>query len=314
MKFYIGITDGNWFQLLRDLKPEEINFWRPMARSEFKVLQPGEPFLFKLHYPQNFIVGGGFFVKYSRMPLSIAWEIFETKNGASNIMTFAQDIHRYREKRSSDFEPDPWIGCIILNSPFFFDDRDWIPAPENWSSNIVTGKTYDTSDMIGLDIWSEVQIRLSSMQGVASNAQIAKGFSETRGRYGAEYLAKARLGQGAFRILVTDAYSQRCAITGERTLPALQAAHIKPFARLGPHSINNGILLRADLHILLDKGYITINKDLVVEVSRCIKEEFENGKDYYALNGRKLVIVPSIAQFYPANEYIEWHNQTIFRR
>jgi putative restriction endonuclease len=37
-----------------------------------------------------------------------------------------------------------------------------------------------------------------------------------------------RLGQGAFRLLVTDAYQRRCAVTGERTLPVLDAAHIRP--------------------------------------------------------------------------------------
>ena len=38
----------------------------------------------------------------------------------------------------------------------------------------------------------------------------------------------ARLGHGAFRLLVTDAYQRRCAVTGERTLPVLDAAHIRP--------------------------------------------------------------------------------------
>src|SRR5690606_11461688 len=77
-------------------------------------------------------------------------------------------------------------------------------------------------------------------------------------RYGAEYLARARLGQGAFRVLVTDAYQKRCAISGERTLPVLQAAHIRPYAAAGPHRVSNGLLLRSDLHILFDRGYVTV--------------------------------------------------------
>src|SRR5215211_3132406 len=76
-------------------------------------------------------------------------------------------------------------------------------------------------------------------------------------RYGSEFLTRTRLGQGAFRVLVTEAYTRRCAVTGERTLPALEAAHIQPFSKLGPHLTTNGLLLRSDLHKLFDLGYLS---------------------------------------------------------
>ncbi|MFA5536800.1 MAG: HNH endonuclease, partial [Bacillota bacterium] len=44
--------------------------------------------------------------------------------------------------------------------------------------------------------------------------------------YGKEQIIKPRIGQGAFKVLITDAYQRRCAITGEKTLPVLEAAHI----------------------------------------------------------------------------------------
>lgn len=75
-------------------------------------------------------------------------------------------------------------------------------------------------------------------------------------RYGAEYLMRARLGQGAFRVMVSDAYQRRCAVTGERTLPFLEAAHIRPYTEEGPRVISNGLLLRSDLHTLFDRGYM----------------------------------------------------------
>ncbi|MEA4959811.1 MAG: hypothetical protein VB029_08895, partial [Anaerolineaceae bacterium] len=58
---YIGITDKLWFRTL-SMQPgiDEVNFWLPSGRS-FKALNPGELFLFKLHYPEHFIVGGGIF-------------------------------------------------------------------------------------------------------------------------------------------------------------------------------------------------------------------------------------------------------------
>lgn len=46
-------------------------------------------------------------------------------------------------------------------------------------------------------------------------------------------LIRHRLGQGAFRVLVTDAYQRRCAISGEKTLPVLEAAHIRPYSQHG---------------------------------------------------------------------------------
>jgi Predicted restriction endonuclease len=60
----------------------------------------------------------------------------------------------------------------------------------------------------------------------------------------------------------------------------------------GPHEIKNGLLLRKDFHTLFDRGYITVDKNLTVEVSRRIKEDFGNGKEYYAHHGNKLIILP----------------------
>lgn len=128
-------------------------------------------------------------------------------------------------------------------------------------------------------------------------------------RYGSNILTKVRLGQGAFRVLVTDAYSRRCSITGERTLPVLEAAHIKPYALSGPHFIANSLLLRSDLHKLFDSGYITITKDYRIEVSRRIKEEFENGKEYYQYHGESLKQLPDRKLDRPDERYISWHNE-----
>ena len=44
--------------------------------------------------------------------------------------------------------------------------------------------------------------------------------------YGDPVLVRPRLGQGTFRVLVTDNYRRRCAVTGEKALPVLDAAHI----------------------------------------------------------------------------------------
>jgi putative restriction endonuclease len=308
VKFWIGVTNNEWFNFLSTRSPDEVNFWQP-GGTPFKALQPGEPFLFKLHSPLNYIVGGGFFVRHSILPISLVWNAFGEKNGAEDFESFRARIIRLRRQIKRD-EIDPLIGCNILINPFFFQKDEWIPTPKDWSPNIVQGKTYDTNKSIGSALWADVQNRLKRIGKLVVTG--ADKVAEEVALYGAEYLTRARLGQGAFRVLVTDTYNRRCSITKERTLPVLDAAHIKPVAESGPHRIDNGILLRTDLHKLFDLGYMTITTDLHVEISRRIKEEFENGREYYALQGAQLH-VPADPIYRPSREYIEWHNQVKYK-
>ena len=273
MKAFIGVTDQDWFQLLRSQPSiEEVNFWQPSGNQLFKALKPGELFLFKLHSPNNFIVGGGFFAHSSLLPISMAWEAFGVANGASSFFEMKRRVAKYR-RQALDRHTDYRIGCILLEQPFFLTEQQWIPVPSDWKPNIVQGKGYDLSVEPGLSIWRSL------------GAQVSQTVKDESPKYGSPIMTYPRLGQGTFRVLVTDAYERRCALTNERTLPALEAAHIRPYAEKGEHHIENGILLRRDLHALFDRGYITVNPDLQVEVSRKIKEEFENGKDYYRLHG-----------------------------
>src|SRR5688500_10930872 len=130
-------------------------------------------------------------------------------------------------------------------------------------------------------------------------------------RYGKPILVQPRLGQGAFRVLVTDAYERRCAMTGERTLPVLDAAHIVPYIAAQRHAVPNGLLLRSDLHRLFDKGYVTVTPDFRIQVSRRIREEFANGRDYYALAGKEIRL-PGAPDDQPDRRALEWHAETVF--
>ncbi|MCL1630772.1 HNH endonuclease [Sporolactobacillus sp. CPB3-1] len=308
MKMYVGITDFDWFKTLKKANCDEVNFWKPGGRTNFKALNEGDLFLFKTHSPQNYIVGGGFFLKFSILPSSLAWEAFGIANGASSLMALNERIYKYRRtNRFSD--PDPQIGCIILSLPFYFDEKDWIPQPKDWNSNIVQGKTYQTTEPVGLSLFEQVQDRLRNREAIES--YLIKEDTLTN-RYGKERLIKPRVGQGAFKVMIADAYHRRCAITGEKTLPVLEAAHIKPYSMNGPHEIKNGLLLRSDFHTLFDRGYITIDDSLMVEVSHHIKEDFGNGKEYYAFHGSKLAVVPERGDQLPDRHYLEWHNENVY--
>ncbi len=63
---------------------------------------------------------------------------------------------------------------------------------------------------------------------------------------------------------------------------------------------------------MFDRGYITIDKEFNVEVSRRIKEDFGNGKEYYAHHGSKLIILPGKKEQLPSPHYLEWHNENIY--
>ena len=85
MKFWVGVTDNDWYAFLASRGLDEVNFWQPSATPPFTNAPVGMPFLFKLKRPNNHIAGGGFFVTYSTLPISLAWEVFGEKNGAATI-------------------------------------------------------------------------------------------------------------------------------------------------------------------------------------------------------------------------------------
>lgn len=307
MKIYLGVTDNNWYNYLTKIQPEDINFWQPGGNANFKILEPGAPFLFKLKSPINKIGGVGFFSSQTFLPINVAWDVFEERNGCESFDRLKQMILQYRTDKENS---NPVIGCIVLTNPVFFKKEDWLDIPSNWSSSIVQGKSYDINESIGAGLWNRVETLLNKYlidTHEGEKSQLILEDTESP-RYGNSILKKVRLGQGAFRVLVTDAYSRRCSITGEKTLPVLEAAHIKPYSKSGPHFISNGLLLRSDLHKLFDSGYITITKDYRIEVSKRIKEEFQNGKEYYQYHGKELVFLPQNNRDKPNELYIQWHN------
>ena len=303
IKIVVAVTDYQWFRVLRQIPNlGEVNFWGPSGRN-FRALRPGELFLFKLHAPYNMIVGGGIFAYSNVLPCSLAWEAFGEANGARTAEEMRQRISSLRKMNPND-RSDFNIGCRILTQPFFLDESSWIEPPKSWARNIVTFKTYSTDDSEGFELWDAVRQRLSSPEG--------SRIGELEARYGDPRPVAPRLGQGGFRVVVTDAYQRRCAVTRERTLPALDAAHIRPYHEGGGHEAANGLLLRRDIHRLFDAGYVTVSPTFDFEVSKSIREEFENGRDYYALHGRRIEL-PGRRDQRPDRDILNWHNENVFK-
>ncbi|MDD5065658.1 MAG: HNH endonuclease [bacterium] len=308
MRFYVGLTDYTWYKNLSSIPNlDEVNFWKPHGRQRFYAINYGEFFIFRLHSPYNYIVGGGVFAYFTFLPISLAWKAFGIKNGALSYNDLYSNIKKRRSLETDTIE-DFIIGCILLEQPFFFAEHEWIPIPSDWHRNFGPGIGYNTSEEAGKYLWNEIQNRLNRNVSEFKGIKIA----EEQKRYGKQLLVKPRLGQGSFRIMVIDNYQRRCSVTLEKTLPALEAAHIHAYRDNGPNELSNGILLRSDLHNLLDSGYVTISKDYHFEVSKKIKEEYENGREYYNMHGRKLNL-PANKNYWPEYKYVEWHNNNIYK-
>ena len=307
MKLYVGVTDGDWYRFLSQ-RPhlDEVNFWQPGGKRAFSALSPGELFLFKLHYPDNVIVGGGIFATFSILPCSLAWETFGEKNGASTFAEMRMRIEKHRRAQPDPHQDYP-IGCIILEQPFFLDTHEAIRVPGSFARNIVSGKRYELTSEDGRMLWESVQ---ACLRGCIAAGEYTS--DRPRPVYGDPVLVRPRIGQGTFRVLVTDAYQRRCAITREKALPVLQAAHIKPISEGGQHRIDNGLLLRSDVHTLFDRGYVTVGPDLHFRVSRRLRADFNNGEHYFQLQGTSIWVPPQVSD-QPSREFLEWHADTVFK-
>jgi putative restriction endonuclease len=308
MKGFIAVTHKTWYEFLAARQPlDEVNFWQPRGATPIRNLDVGEPFLFKLHAPDNFIVGIGYYTAFSALPVSLAWEAFKEKNGAASLTEMRHRLESLRGRDASSPQ-DYTIGCVVLTAPCFFPRDGWIALPPDYPLHAVRGKTYDLTTGEGLRVWltaaSTAQRTCNGTSSILAH-DTAVGFAHAE--------VFRRLGQGGFRVLVTDAYHRQCSITRERALPVLEAAHIKPVAVGGSHAIGNGLLLRSDIHTLFDRGYITVTPTYRVEISPRLRSDFDNGRSYYRLAGSE-ILLPRSESHRPTRASLEWHADDVFLR
>lgn len=79
--------------------------------------------------------------------------------------------------------------------------------------------------------------------------------------------ASVRRGQDAFRRALVRQYGLICAVTGAAPAEVLEAAHLRPFSDTQHHRVEEGLMLRSDVHRLFDSGLLAIDSDLVVHVA-----------------------------------------------
>jgi putative restriction endonuclease len=305
MKGYIGHTDPGWWRFLQSRTDlGEVNFWRPGGRR-FSALSPGEPFFFRLKSPINRIGGFGLFARFASLPVWRAWEVFGQANGTSDEAELLERLARLARRPVSQTDT---IGCVAVNECVFVDPDSWVEVPRSFNPQNLSGSVIDLESVDGRALWAACLERSGARAWQPE--WIPEAFE--RHRHGQPQLIMPRLGQGSFRLAVVDAYGGGCAITGEHSLPALEAAHIRPYSVGGTHELPNGLPLRRDLHRLFDLGYVSVQPDGKFLVSPRLREEFANGHTYYALEGQRLR-QPDKPDAAPDKGLLAWHSEVVFQ-
>ncbi len=307
MKAYVGVTDSRWSSFLAT-RPylNEVNFWVPGGGPRaWRVTAPNDVVLFKSKAPSNVIVGGGIHTDYRQLPVSLAWDVWGEGNGAGSLEEMRQLIGLNRHAPIAHSE-DPVVGCLMLRDVAFFDESEPMSAPENFAANIVSGKGY----ALRPGGTSAVELAVARLlDGRASMSEVRMDRQEVEF---APRLVWGRLGRESFKASVAAAYGLRCAITGAKILPVLQAAHIKSVAAGGQHSVDNGLLLRADVHVMFDRGLLGVHPTTAnLQVSSLLRSTFGNGEEFYQRAGQPITL-PARLSDRPNREFLTWHMDEVF--
>jgi putative restriction endonuclease len=131
-----------------------------------------------------------------------------------------------------------------------------------------------------------------------------------------ESIVKQRVNQNFFRTAVLTSYQNKCCITGLPIKELLNASHIIPWSkdennRLNPH---NGLCLNALHDRAFDRGFITVTTDYKLKISKSITMFLDSRSvmEYFIQFENKDIVLPN--RFLPAKEFLEYHNQNIFRK
>lgn len=312
--FYVGITDSNWFSLLRDdyndgKLSRQVNFWTPGTR-EFKVIEPGELFLFKLHNKKSTgengeIVGGGYFSHYDKMSISEAWDRYGRGNGRVSLETMQKSLKNMQEKINT--QSGVKIGCIILENVFFLDK--WIQEPADWGKSIVSGKKYSTDTEIGADLYHRVNEGIKGKQ--KSDIEIIEEIETEVSNLALEgkervALVKTRVNQSIFRERLLKKY-HTCCLCKVENQALLTASHIKPWVASNSEEkldAENGFLLCPNHDALFDGGFISFEDDGTIIISKRLS--------YIDCTFTNVNSSMKISLSEKNKEYLDYHRKKVF--
>lgn len=165
VRLFVAVTDKSWFDQLSASAPhDEVNFWQPSGTTQFRALQPGELFPLQAACAKQLHRWRRHFrprVDRTAFPgvgcLRPEERCFQPRRDADTNRELSSRLDRFGRSTGSR------IGCRILTQPFFWSRHLWLPVPESWSPNIVTGKGFSAEEKDGQHLWSAVTDRLSAV-------------------------------------------------------------------------------------------------------------------------------------------------------
>ena len=248
--YAIAITDRTWYDYQRSHGfIDEVNFWTPSKNGPNQI-SPGDYFVFKLKGEGDLIGGFGTFVEYKFQSLEDTWTEFGRKNGCDNKVDFLNTLRSFDSNNGTD------CGCVVLKDVVYFED------PVNRVSVGIKAKPAQlyAYERIAPFPFDDYLVSTGNFSLVPTNAKEKTTQSVTE-----------RKGQGAFHAAVSRAYNGQCCVTGETTPELLQAAHIQDYINKDSNHIQNGLLLRIDIHKLFDSGMLLIDNHYKVHISSQVK-------------------------------------------
>lgn len=234
--------------------------------------------------------------------------MFGEANGATSLERMRARIAHYRHEPIGPHD-DPEIGCVFVRNVTFFPDSLAHDPPPGFAANIVQGKSFDMADRQVSGYFGDL---MQLVLGVAIEIDFSQPWHAAGPVFGDPRLAPYRLAQQSFKAVVLSAYHGHCAITGNKIRPVLQAAHIRPVSDGGENRLDNGLLLRSDVHTMFDRGYLAVDQSHRLLVSPRLRGDFGNGEQFYAKAGQ-VIALPDRKADRPQQGFLQWHLDTIFK-
>ena len=214
------------------------------------------------------------------------WEDIETKSMPPKDKIFYCEIINYIEFKNP-------VSIKNLDGDYYED----VKFSNHWGTGVRT-------------ISDEVFRKISYQANIYSTPQVLDNFSlsiinklEQTPPEKHESKSKNREGTYKFKNQLLEIYSNKCSISKEITIDVLEGAHIHPYINKESNHMQNGILLRVDIHRLFDKNLISIDKNYKIHVSERL-----NDTVYYQYNGKKITL-PFHESFYPSKDALELKHQ-----
>lgn len=220
--------------------------------------------------------------------------------GVRLSLTRGRDAVKDRLKEDKDYEKSFFkqsyllgeVFCRRLKEGHSFVTRDAAIVTEEGSGlgdMGIASKIYNISSMTESEFVHDIEALLSVYEDLACYSE-THGLSDLEDLSGAsdEYglsVIKQRRGQVKFKQELLKKYEGKCVITGCAVPEALDAAHIVPHSQVTDYRIDNGLLLRADIHRLYDQGLLGIRHDGVVQLKKQL-----SSSEYSGFHGENIAV------------------------